>query len=413
MKKELAQTASSAKAAFLSFGARGARASEVWGSDAPETFGESVAAHSETDTQGSLDGGAQTFAPPREQDAAVESLSPPPIWERLEPSADARMSELREAIGYKAPATRAAELRAEREDRKAAEKEEQRLRELARQRIREQLGSHTQDCARRLEQCVPESAHEIRDAKRLGKLGKHVWAICRLISTGSPRDLAYACARMETLAPVEAVGCWVVEAMGMTSEGVAVRQLHSQKARRKLARSFAQYSAGENTRLRQVAGSPSRRVVRGVYRLPQKLLARITAPGGGGRPWSRATTTRDANEAHIAGLWRRVRMRRELTHESERCGASGQVVSRYWMELPRQPRQQRRTDLPHALDSFFSGLGVSNDSLGWVREQGKQAIVYALQCVTTVRRAAAELACVPRLLEPLQAPSIWDRLEPS
>jgi hypothetical protein len=311
------------------------------------------------------------------------------------------MADLRAAIGYKAPAARAAQIQAEREDRKAAELDAARDREVRRQLVREQLGGWTKDSAKRLDQIKPEMEREIRDAKRLGK---HVWAICRMTSQGALHDLAYAIERMATHAPDEAVGCWVVEAMGLNVDGVALRQLHSVKARRKLGRSFMLWMAGENTRLRQIAGSPSRRTVRGVYRVPQKLLARTGAIGD--VPWSRSTMTRDANEAHAAGLWHRVRMRRELTHESERCGASGQVVSRYWMELPRQPRMKRRGDLPDPLGRFFGVAGVTRDPLAWVREQGKQAIVYALHTVATVRRSLTELASVPGMLDPLlSAPS--------
>ncbi len=307
-----------------------------------------------------------------------------------------RLADLRAAIGYRAPRAAAAAHRADREAAKRLEAEEATRRERARQLIREQLGEWSKDSAKRLAQTKPSGEVEARDAKRLGK---HAWAINRMTTCGSQSDLAYACERMTTLAPVEAIGCWIVEAMGLNESGVAVRQLYSPKARRKLARSFALWMCGEDTRLRQVAGSPSRRTVRGVYRAPQAFLARIT--GMADRPWSRATTTRDANESHAAGLFRRVRLPRSLVHESERCGASKQVVSRYWMELPRQPRQKRRSDLPDQLGAFFSAHGVATDALAWAREQGKQAIVYALHSVATLRRSLVELASVPGMLAPL------------
>jgi hypothetical protein len=292
-------------------------------------------------------------------------------------------------------------LRSEQAEREALERDARSARERARQLIREQLGDWTRDSRKRLEQLKPETKGDERDAKRLGQ---RVWAIARQASMGSSRDLAYALEQMMTCAPIEAVGCWVVEAMGMGENGVALRQLYSPKARRKLVRSFVLWMAGENTRLREIAGSPSRRTIRGVKRVPQNLLARIAAIGG--KPWHRSTTTRDANESHAAGLFRRVRMPRELAHESERCGSSKQVVSRYWMELPRQPRKRRRMDPPDALGSFFAGAGVADDPLGWVRDHAKHAIVYAMQAVATVRVRLGELVTVPGMLAPLQhAPS--------
>lgn len=313
-----------------------------------------------------------------------------------QPTAAERLAELKAAIGYKDPHAAA---RASRQARALAledEKEQARSRELARQVVREQLGDWTKDNQRRLEQMAPQTVREGTDAKRLGK---RVWAIARQASQGSVADLAYAIQQMQTCAPVEAVGCWVVEAMGLQASGAALRQLHSTKARRKLVRSFVLWMSGENTRLRKVAGSPSRRTVRGVKRVPQNLLARIASVGG--KPWHRSTTSRDATESHDAGLFRRVRMRRDLAHESERCGTSGQVVSRYWMELPRQPRRHGRKDLPDQLGAFFQGAGVANDELAWVREQAKHAIVYAMQTVTTIKHRLAELACIPGMLAPL------------
>lgn len=317
----------------------------------------------------------------------------------VQPDDAPSVAELCAAIGYKSPDARALEHREELAHRKAVEREEAKAREQSRQLIREQLGQWTKDARERFKQLQPLNAVERTDVRRLGQ---HVWAICRQTVCGSLGDLAYAVQQMTTRAPLEAVGCWVVEAMGMTADGVAVRQLYSTKARRKLARSFAQWMAGENMRLRDVAGSPSRRTVRGCRRVPQTLLARITAAGD--RPWHRSTTTRDANEAHAAGLWRRVRMRRELAHESERCGSSQQVVSRYWMELPRQPRRPRRTDTPVPLGAFWSGAGLADaiDSpLEWVAEHAKHAIVYAMHSVRTARLRLLTRPTVGHLMSPL------------
>lgn len=311
-------------------------------------------------------------------------------------------AQLAAAIHYQDPHAAVLAQRRAKEERQRAERDEAARLEAARQIVREQLGEWSKDSRTRLEQLQPEGDRERGDAKRLGQ---HGWAVARLAATGSPRDLAYAVQQMMMEAPEEVVGCWVVEAMGLNASGVALRQLHSTKGRRKLVRSYVLWRCGDNTRLRQIAGSPSRRTVRGVKRVPQRLLARVAAVGG--RPWHRSTTTRDANEAHKAGLFRRVRLPQALVHESERCGPSEQVVSRYWMELPRQPRRTGRSDDPTQLASFLAGCGVDSsnaapDAYAWVREQAKQALVYAVHAVKTVRRAAAELASVPGLLRPLQ-----------
>jgi hypothetical protein len=308
-------------------------------------------------------------------------------------------AELAAAIHYQDPHAAAAAARSAKEERQQAERDEAARRETARQLVREQLGHWTKDSRARLEQIEPEGDREARDAKRIGR---HVWAVARLAACGSLRDLAYALEQMMLSTPIEVVGCWIVEAMGLSVAGIALRQLFSSKARRKLVRSYVLWSAGENTRLRQIAGSPSRRTVRGVKRVPQTLLARVAAIGG--RPWHRSTTTRDANESHAAGLFRRVRMPASIAHESERCGPSSQVVSRYWMELPRQPRRTGRSDAPTQLGSFLANCGADTsvpDAFAWVREQGKQAIVYALHAIATVR-GVVQRANVPGLLAPIQ-----------
>lgn len=344
-------------------------------------------------------GSSMPAAAPRARGAAyIEALQrshSPEDWNQ-------RQDELAAAIGYKDPHAAARAARREREQRERDAELEAAEREAARQVIREQLGEWTKDSRQRLEQTKPEGATEERDAKRLGP---HVWAVARMAACGSLRDLAYAVQQMQALAPMEAVGCWVIEAMGLRVDGTAQRQLHSPKGRRKLVRSFVLWCSGSNTRLRKIAGSPSRRTVRGVLRVPQRLLARIAAIGG--KPWHRSTTTRDANEAHAAGLFRRVRLPAAIAHESERCGSSGQVVSRYWMELPRQPRRSGRSDEPTQLGSFLESRGAdadAPDAFAWVREQAKQALVYAMHAVKTVR-GAVERASVPGLLLPLQTAS--------
>jgi hypothetical protein len=306
-------------------------------------------------------------------------------------------AELLAAIGTKFPGQRALEQRAENEARKRRELEQRQQVEATRKVIRDELGEWTKEERKRLEQLKPETEHDQKDAKRLGKTE---WAIARQASTGSARDLAYAISQMIARVPIEALGCWIVEAMGMQADGKAIRQLYSPKARRKLVRSFAMWTLGQNMRLRQIAGSPSRRTVRATKRAPQRLFARLAAVGG--RMVHRSTTTRDANEAHAAGLYRRVRVPHSLAHPSECCGSSGQVVSRYWMELPRQLRPRSRMAAPDfQLGAFFEGCGIDEDPLGWVREHAQNAIVYAMRSVTTVRRRLGELVTIPGLLAPL------------
>jgi hypothetical protein len=347
-------------------------------------------------------GGDGSTCPPKQSEAAARGAAelvelPPTIAAVFVPS----MDELRAAAGYKNPGARALEMRAERDERDRERRDQARQLEAARSVIREQLGDWTKDERKRLEQMQPIGEDEIRDAKRLGK---RIWAISRQTSTGSARDLAYAIEQMLTCAPVAAVGCWIVEAMGMREDGKALRQLYSPKARRKLVRSFVLWMAGDNCRLKYIAGSPSMRWVRGVKRVPQRLLARIAGVGGG--VWSRSTVTRDANEAHEAGLYRRVRLPVALAHESERCGKSGQVVSRYWMELPKQPQRKSRFALPEPVGSSLAGKCLADDPLAWVSEHAKNAIVYAMHAVTTVRRGVAGLVTVPGMLAPLlHAPS--------
>lgn len=371
-------------------GERGARASAAWVDGAP-VASDSACAHlenAEAIRRGALHGGARPVPPGPSSAAQCDSSDVAPT-----------LAELKAAIGYRQPADQAARVRDERAERQARERAAAAERERARQLIREQLGAWTKDTEQRFERLQPTTAS---DAASIRRFGREHWAISHMASNGSGQDLAYAIERMRLHAPTEAVGAWVVEAMGLElgpelehehTNVIARRQLYTSKARRKLVRSFVLWIGGEETRLRQIAGSPSRRAVRGVKRVPQRLLAKMAAIGG--RPWSRATTMRDANESHAAGLWRRVRMPHALAHESERCGASGQVVSRYWMELPRQPRQKRRTDQPTRLG--FSG----NDALAWVREQGKHAVVYALHAVAVATRHVSELASVPGLLSPL------------
>jgi hypothetical protein len=333
---------------------------------------------------------AASVLPPR---APIAAALPPRLGELLEgpPSA----AEFRQAIGYTNPRARDLELKAEHAEQKLRALEQAKQLEATRAVIRAELGDWTKEERKRLEQMKPQSAAEEKDYVQLGK---NVWAISRQAATGSARDLAYAISQMLTLAPIEAVGCWIVEAMGLHADGTALRQLYSPKARRKVVRSFVLWMCGKNDRLRYIAGSLSRRVVRGVKRCPQSLLARIAALGG--LPWSRSTTTRDANESHDAGLYRRVRLPHALAHESERAGPSGQVVSRYWMELPRQPKPKSRFALPEALGGVFKAAGVDEDPLGWVREHAKNGIVYALRSVTT-RRRCGELVHVAGMLAPL------------
>jgi hypothetical protein len=286
----------------------------------------------------------------------------------------------------------------EREAREAAD-EEQRLNELAIQEARAQLGTWSRDSAKRLDELQPVTVEDVRDAK---KLTKHVWAVCRLAMNGSLGDLAYAVQQMQTGAPLETFGCWVVFAMGLRNDGTALRQLYSVKARRLLVRSYALWSGGMNERLRNVAGSPSLRTVRSVKRLPQTLLARVCALGG--RSWHRSTTTRDANEAHIVGVWRRVRLPKEKAHVSEHCGASGQVVSRYWCELPRMARS-RRDDLPSSITSVVARSGVERSSAHeWACIQGRNALRFATRSVDILRRAGDHVT-IPDLMHPLIADS--------
>lgn len=282
------------------------------------------------------------------------------------------------------------------------------IQHAARETIRGELGRWTNDARDRLAAMEPIEKDDRLLCKRLGR---RVWAVGRMASTGSIGDLAYAVQQMAMSTPAEVFGCMVIEAMGLQPDGRALRQLHSSKARRKLVRSWVLWEAGSFGRLREFAGSPSRRIVRGVKRVPQTLLARLCAVGG--KPWHRSTTTRDANESHAAGLWRRVRLPKLLAHESEQCGPSGQVVSRYFLEVPRFKRKRNKRERSHVDDSGKLGAVIGVDPWGttpqaprhavheWAREIASESIVYACHAVALVPRRAAAHAYVPDLLLPL------------
>lgn len=268
----------------------------------------------------------------------------------------------------------------------------------AREAVRLELGEWTREARARADALQPNADHEHRAVRQLGRT---VWVMSRLASAGSLNDLAYAVQHMALTMPAEAFGCMVIEAMGLAADGVAVRQLYSTKARRKLVRSYVQWSAGQYTRLREIAGSPSRRIVRGLKRVPQTLLAKLCAVGD--RPWSRATTTRDAAESHRAGLWRRVRLPHDLAHASEQCGPSGQVVSRYWMETPRMMR--RKGDRTATLGGVLGRTNAQRQAVhDWAREVAANAIVYAKHAIALVRGGLIQLAYVPELLDPVRSP---------
>lgn len=285
------------------------------------------------------------------------------------------------------------------EEERAAEEdaaEEQRLTELALQDAKAQIGTWSRDSAQRLADLEPKTAEDVRDAK---KLTPHGWAVCRLAMGGSLSDLAYAVQQMQLGGvPQEVFGVWVVLAMGMRNDGTALRQLYTAKARRLLVRCYALWCCGMNERLRNVAGSPSMRTVRAVKRLPQTLLARVAAIGG--QSWHRSTTTRDAAEAHNAGVWRRVRLPKDKAHVSEHCGASGQVVSRYWAELPRLARS-RRDDLPSSITSVVARSGVERSAAHeWACQQARNALRYATRAVEILRKAG-DFVTITDLMQPL------------
>ena len=104
---------------------------------------------------------------------------------------------------------------------------------------------------------------------------------------------------------------------------------------------------------------------------------------------------------------RGVRLPKLIAHESEQCGPSGQVVSRYWLEVPRF--QRKRTARERALVDATGQLGavLSHASAPrravheWAREIASESIVYAAHAVQLVTRSAAALAHVPELLMPL------------
>jgi hypothetical protein len=257
--------------------------------------------------------------------------------------------------------------------------------------VRGELGRWTTDSVRSLDATAPLTAEEHRDAKRLGR---SAWAMARLAMNGALRDLAYVLERMRLEVGDEILGSWVIEAMGLQADGrTALRQLHALKARRKLVRSYALWRCGSYGELRDYAGSPSTRRVRGVRRCPQTLLARVCAIGG--RPWHRSTTTRDANEAHRSGLWRRVRLPQDTAPEEERAGPSGQVVSRYVFDLPewRAPRARRHKTRMESLSATLGG--ASSDAGEWVGWVARHACRLAQTTLEQLRSAALARAAAP------------------
>jgi hypothetical protein len=256
--------------------------------------------------------------------------------------------------------------------------------------VRSELGRWTTDSVRSFQQTAPKTVEEERDAKRLGRSG---WALARLAMCGAMRDLAYVLERMRLEVGDEVLGNWVIEAMGLQLDGrTARRQLHTLKARRKLVRSYVLWRCGSFGELRDYAGSPSARRVRGVRRCPQRLLARVCAVGG--RPWHRSTTTRDANEAHRAGVWRRIRMPQDVAPVAERAGPSGQVVSRYVMELPEwhPPRAGRRDRLASLRGTLSGGSSPASEWVGWV---ARHACRLAMSAVDQLRGSALARAAAP------------------
>jgi hypothetical protein len=257
--------------------------------------------------------------------------------------------------------------------------------------VRGDLGRWTTDSVRSLEQTAPHTAEEERDAKRLGRRG---WAMARLAMCGALRDLAYVLERMRLEVGDEVLGSWVIEATGLQHDGrTARRQLHTLKARRKLVRSYVLWRCGSYGELRDYAGSPSTRRVRGVRRCPQTLLARVCAVGG--RPWHRSTTTRDANEAHRSGLWRRIRLPQDVAPEDERAGPSGQVVSRYVMDLPEwRPRSVSRR---HGRLQRLGGVltATSRDTGEWVGWAARHACRLAVTSLEPLRASKLAGAAAP------------------
>ncbi|HTU58921.1 MAG TPA: hypothetical protein VMF89_10820 [Polyangiales bacterium] len=255
--------------------------------------------------------------------------------------------------------------------------------------VRGTLGQWTPDSEKRFEQTQPETVEEEREAKRLGRRG---WALTRLGVCGSLRDLGYVLEQIRLEVGNAVLGCWVVEAMGLRHDGTATRQLHSSKARRKLFRSYVLWRCGSYGALRDFAGSPSTLRVRGVKRCPQRLLARVLAVGSA--PWSRATTTRDANEAHAARLWKRTRLPQDVAPAEERAGASGQVVSRYVMHLPSARIAPARADRTTLLAESLGGspLAASETPMEWV---ARHAVRLAMHAVDLIGHAGARATAPP------------------
>jgi hypothetical protein len=255
--------------------------------------------------------------------------------------------------------------------------------------VRGDLGQWSPDSETRCEQTTPATMEEERDAKRLGRRG---WALSRLGTNGGLRDLAYVVEQIRLEVGDAVLGCWVADAMGLARDGrSARRQLHSQKARRKLFRSYVLWRCGSYGPLSDFAGSPSSRRVRGVKRCPQRLLARVLAVGG--KPWSRATTTRDASEAHKTGLCRRIRLPADVAPEEERAGASGQVVSRYVFELPSLRLPRRR---PDRMVQLAGALSASCSQPEWSAEWVAQhAVRFAMTSCDMGGLGAARAAAPP------------------
>ena len=256
--------------------------------------------------------------------------------------------------------------------------------------VRGTLGQWSRDSETRFEQTEPATVNEEGDAKRLGARG---WALSRLGMCGSHRDLGYVVEQIRLEVGDAVLGCWVADAIELHRDGrSARRQLYSTKARRKLFRSYVLWRCGSFGPLRDYAGSPSTLRVRGVRRCPQRLLARVLAVGG--VPWSRATTTRDANEAHSSRLWRRIRLPQDVAPAEERAGASGQVVSRYVMHLPvphlPTKRAAKMVSLAGAMSS--STRTLSETSMEWV---ARHAVRLAMSAVDMGLGPAARAAAPP------------------
>jgi hypothetical protein len=284
--------------------------------------------------------------------------------------------------------------RAQDQERQQADAERRELLERSLEQVRAELGEWTKDSGERLQK-LEQTAKSEPDAKQLGTRG---WALGRLTATGSTHDLAYALSQMLLEVPPETLGCWVIQAMGLTVDGRCTRQLYAPNARRKLARSYILFRCGRVGRLCEFAGSPSRRLVHGTVRCPQTLIARVCALGG--KPWSRATTTRDATESHNAGLYRRVRLPKDVAHESERAGPSGEVVSRYWSEIPNQRRQARASRTSTLANVLGNTSEVRTATVEWVRSIARHACQMAVSALGQTQCKRLQLAWIPGLMEP-------------